>query len=128
MQAHVTAASQSFRLRERMEEANIRHGQEVRADIENVRVLAAAGRHGEIYFCNMRPIKVRELLASGDHGALPANVVLDGLEFPEPGTYDISNAVISANGDIRVAADERTAVHARARSVTRLFRNSVSTM
>lgn len=125
MQAHVTAASQSFKLRERMEEADIRHGQEVRADIANVRVLAATGHRGEIFFCNMRPIKVRQVLASGDRGTLPINVVLEGVEFPAPGTYDITDAVISANGDIRVAADERTRVRARDRSVRQRLSGSV---
>jgi hypothetical protein len=128
MQAHVTAASQAFRLRERLKEADIRHGQEVRADIENVRVYAAKGRSGDIFFCNMRPIRVRQVLASGDSEALPSNVVLDGLEFPAPGTYDITDAVISANGDIRIVADERTEVQGHARSIGRLLRGFVSSM
>jgi len=43
MEAGVTLQSQSFRLRERMEEANVFHGQEIRADLPNIRVLALAG-------------------------------------------------------------------------------------
>src|SRR6266702_612807 len=43
MNARVTSESQSFRLVERMEEAKISHGQELRADLSNVRVLALAG-------------------------------------------------------------------------------------
>jgi len=46
MEARITAQSQSFKLRERLEEAKVSHGQEVRADLPNVRVavLAATGR------------------------------------------------------------------------------------
>ncbi len=39
MEARVTAQSQSYRLRERMQEAKVSHGQEIRADLPNVRVL-----------------------------------------------------------------------------------------
>ena len=42
MNARVTSESQSFRLVERMEEAKISHGQELRADLSNVRVLCDA--------------------------------------------------------------------------------------
>src|SRR5690606_6719351 len=73
MEAHVTTQSQSFRLRQRAEEAHIRHGQEVRADVPNVRVTASAttqfawprrgaatgGRHGDVYFCNIGQIRIR---------------------------------------------------------------------
>lgn len=124
MQAHVTAASQSFKLRKHMEEANIQHGQEVRADIPNVRVVAAAGSRGDIFFCNIGPIRVKEVLASGDYGALPTTVLLDGLEFPAPGDYDIADALISANGDIRITADGRTRVQNRARLFSRVLTGS----
>lgn len=125
MQAHVTAASQSLKLRGHMEEANIRHGQAVRADIPNVRVVAATGRGGDIFFCNMGPIRVKEVLASGDHGALPTSVVLDGVDFPAAGEFDITDALISANGDIRISADGRTRVHSRSHLISQLQRGSI---
>ena len=47
MEARITAQSQSFKLRERLEEAKVSHGQEVRADLPNVRVaVLAAGAAG----------------------------------------------------------------------------------
>src|SRR2546427_6694255 len=69
MEARITAQSQSFKLRERLEEAKVSHGQEVRADLPNVRVgvLAATGE-AQLMFCNMGSIRVRELLQPGDQG------------------------------------------------------------
>ena len=60
MTARVTSESQSFRLVERMAEARISHGQELRADLPNVRVLALAGvAEVPALFCNMGPIRVQ---------------------------------------------------------------------
>src|SRR3989441_7481058 len=54
MKARVTSESQSFRLVERMAEARISHGQELRADLSNVRVLALAGvAEVPALFCNV---------------------------------------------------------------------------
>lgn len=124
MEAHVTSQSQSFRLRQRAEEAHIRHGQEVRADVPNVRVTASAtapfawprqgaatgGRHGDVFFCNVGQIRIREVLASGDDQPLPADVVVEGLEIAEPGSYDLLNVLVRSNGDIRLVMDEQTRI------------------
>ena len=118
MEARVTSYSQGHRLRERMEEAEVRHGQEIRADLPGVRV-TAMGRHwftgrasdkGEIFFCNMGPIKVRETTAPGDGGALPRNVVLQGLNVPAEGTYDLIDVLVQSNGDLRVIMDSESKV------------------
>jgi hypothetical protein len=125
MEAHVTAQSQSYRLRERFEEANVHHGQEVRADLPHIRV--AVGRtslawldrltgtiarpgESEVYFCETGRITIREVLKSGDNRPLPIDVVVDGLEVPVSGTFDIVNALVSSNGKIRLTVDERTRV------------------
>ena len=80
MKARVTSQSQPFRLMARMEEAKVLHGQEVRADLPNVRVTAVAGSgEGQALFCTIGPIRVREVLHRGDnqpfadrrHGAGP---------------------------------------------------------
>jgi hypothetical protein len=111
MNARVTSESQSFRLVERMEEAKISHGQELRADLPNVRVLALAGvAEVPALFCNMGPIRVRAILNRGDDRPLPAAVTLEGLEVPTSGTYDILNALVSSNGDLRLVVDGATSV------------------
>jgi hypothetical protein len=122
MEPRVTAYSQTYRLRERMGEASIEHGQEVRADLPGIRVTAAADRHGEpaagtIFFCTMGTIHVHEILAPGDGGSLPSEVVLEGLAVPEPGTYDILNALVHSNGALRVRVDTATRVVQRARDI-----------
>jgi hypothetical protein len=111
MEAGVTLQSQSFRLRERMEEANISHGQEIRADLPNIRVLALAGSgEGQALFCTMGPIRVREILNRGDDRSLPTDVTLEGLRVSSSGTYDILNALVSSNGNLRVVVDDQTKV------------------
>ena len=42
MEARVTAHSQAYRLRERMAQAEVQHGQEIRADLPGIGVLAMA--------------------------------------------------------------------------------------
>src|ERR1041385_473879 len=83
MEARITAQSQSFKLRERLEAAKVSHGQEDRADLPNVRVhvLAATGE-AQLMFCNMGSILVRELVQPGDQGPLASEVTLQGLAVP----------------------------------------------
>jgi hypothetical protein len=132
MEARITAHSQPYRLRERMEEAQIRHGTDVRVDLPGVRVMAfadswfsaitgaffstpSAAREGEVFFCNMGRVNVRETLVEGDDHPLPNSVILDGLKVNESGVYDIVNALVRSNGDIRVFIDEQTSVVAAKR-------------
>jgi hypothetical protein len=123
MEPRVMAHSQTFRLRERMAEAAIGHGQEVRADLPGIRVGAAMTNwrsapdpnFGVIFFCTMGSIRVREVLAPGDGRILPGEVILEGLAVPEPGTYDIFNALVHSNGALRVRVDAATQIVQRAR-------------
>ncbi len=124
MEPRVMAHSQSHRLRERMAEAAIGHGQELRADLPGIRVTAEVAdwrntpdpNVGAIFFCTMGSIRVREVLAPGDASPLPTEVILEGLAVPEPGTYDILNALIHSNGALRVRVDSATRVVQRARA------------
>jgi hypothetical protein len=118
MEARVTAYSQAHRLRERMEQAEVKHGQEIRADLPGIRV-TAMGRHwftgrpngkGEVFFCSMGPIRVREVTAPGDAAPLPSNVVVQGLEVPSDGTYDLVDVLVQSNGDLRLIVDGATRV------------------
>jgi hypothetical protein len=122
MEPRVFAHSQSYRLRERMSDAQIRHGQEVRADLPGIRVTAALegwrtspdSNIGTIFFCTMGRIRIREVLNQGDGDPLPTEVILDGLAVPGPGTYDILNALVHSNGSLRVQVDSATQVVPRA--------------
>ena len=129
MEPRVTAHSQTFRLRERMSEAKIRHGQEVRADLPGIRVSSGAESWhampapatGVVFFCTMGPIRVREVLTSGDERSLPSEVVLEGLAVPEAGTYDILNALVHSNGALRLIADSATRIVPSAREFDRTY-------
>jgi hypothetical protein len=101
-----------------MEQVEIRHGQEIRADLPGLRVTAMS-RHwftgrpngdGQVFFCTMGLIRVREVKASGDGAPLPSNVVVQGLEVPSDGTYDLIDTLIQSNGDLRVIVDSATQV------------------
>jgi hypothetical protein len=116
MEARVTAYSQSYRLREQVDQAQVRHGQEIRADLPGVKVGAMSnwftGRRtgkAEVFFCTMGPVRVREVREPGDGGPLPKNVTVQGLEVPNDGTYDLINVLIQSNGDLRVILDEASA-------------------
>ena len=123
MEPRVMAHSQSHRLRERMVEAEIRHGQEVRADLPGIRVTAefdgwrttAEPQRGVIFFCTMGAIKVREVIASGDSQPLPSEAVVEGLVVPQPGTYDLINALVHSNGALQLRVDSATRIVPRAR-------------
>ena len=111
MEARVTTQSQTFKLRERMEEANIHHGQEIRADLPNIRVVALAGTgEGQALFCTMGPIRVRETLNRGDERRLPTEVALQGLRVHTSGAFDLLNALVCSNGDLRLVVDDQTRV------------------
>jgi hypothetical protein len=44
--------------------------------------------------------------------------VLDGLTVPEPGAYDLMDAVVHSNGVLRIRVDARTRLVQRARGIT----------
>jgi hypothetical protein len=118
MEARVSADSQAYRLRERMARAKVQHGQEMRADLPGIRVVAMArewfiARHrekGEVFFCTMGPIRVRKVAVSGDGGPLPTDVVVEGLEVANVGTYDLLNVLVRSNGDLRLIVDDASRV------------------
>ena len=118
MQARVTANSQAYRLRERMAQAEVQHGQEIRADLPGIGVIAMVrdwftARHkgkGEVYFCTMGPIRVRTVTVPGDGGPLPTHVVVEGLEVASGGSYDLLNVLVQSNGDLRLIVDDATRV------------------
>jgi hypothetical protein len=139
MDAQVTSQSQTYRLEERAREAKLRHGQEVRADIPRVRVApdvyaTTASSHrlhwfwsdvpapaertpaettsprGDVFFCNIGRMRVREVLVEGDEAPLPSNVILEGLTVPKAGNYDLVNVLVRTNGAIRLIVDAETQV------------------
>jgi hypothetical protein len=123
MEARVTSYSQSHRLRERMAQAEVGHGQEIRADLPGIRVGATGrnwftgrpSRNGEVFFCTMGPITIRETTTPGDGGPLPSNVILEGLVVPAEGTYDLKHVLVQSNGDLRVIIDGASRVEPAAK-------------
>ena len=118
MEARVTAHSQAHRLRERMQQAEVKHGQEIRADLPGIAVVAMArdwftGRNrgkGQVFFCTMGPIRVREVMVPGDRGPLPSDAVVEGLEVAGAGSYDLLNVLVQSNGNLRLIVDDATRV------------------
>jgi hypothetical protein len=58
----------------------------------------------------MGPIQVRQVTTSGDSAPLPNNVVVQGLEVPTEGTYDLVDVLVQSNGDLRLIVDGATQV------------------
>src|SRR6266508_4982178 len=118
MEARVTANSQAYRLRERMAQVEVRHGQEIRADLPGIKVTASAGSwlgarqgdKGEVLFCGMGPMRVRRVTIPGHGKALTSDAVVQGLNVADEGTYDLLNALVRSNGDLRIIVDEVTEV------------------
>jgi hypothetical protein len=118
MEARVTSYSQAFRLRERMQQAEVQHGQEIRADLPGIKVSASGsgwlgarqGGKGEVFFCNMGPILVRKVTIAGDRRPLPNEAIVQGLNVADEGTYDLLNALVRSNGNLHVIVDEVTQV------------------
>jgi hypothetical protein len=118
MEARVTAYSQADRLREGMEKAAVRHGQEIRADLPGIKVIASARKwfaardtgKGEVLFCTMGPVRVREVTTPGDGRPLPTTVTLEGLVVPGSGAYDLLNTLVRSNGDLQLIVDDATRV------------------
>jgi hypothetical protein len=118
MEARVTAYSQSYRLRERMAQADVQHGDEIRADLPGIGVSMRArdwlafGQkdYAEIFFCTMGSVRVRNVSIRGDGRSLPGDVALDWSGVPGEGRYDLINALVRSNGDLRVIVDDATRV------------------
>ena len=118
MEVRVTASSQAYRLKERMEQAEVRHGQEIRADLPGIRVRtsppawigAREAERGVVFFCDMGPIRLRRVGIPGDELPLPNAARVQGLEVAAEGNYDLINALVRSNGDLRVIVDEVTEV------------------
>jgi hypothetical protein len=118
MEVRVAAYSQTNRLRERMTEADVGHGQEVRIDVRNVRV-QVAGRTwldrreqvmGHVFFCAVGRVDVRRVVIEGDGRPLPEATILDGLRVPCEGSYDLLNVLVRSNGKLRLIVDEASRV------------------
>ncbi len=58
----------------------------------------------------MGPIRVRAILNRGDEGPLPTDVTLEGLQVSTSGVYDILNALVGSNGNLRLVVDDQTTV------------------
>lgn len=91
----------------------MRHGDEARATIPNVRVEAAEGvfgARGQMYFCNIGGLRVHgPAERTGDGNPLPDEVELVGkFHAPRPGFYNLENVRLFSNGSIQVIATEET--------------------
>lgn len=121
MRPEVADVSQTERLRSAMTSSAISHGQTVRADIERVEVSTKAYARALVFFCGIHGVRVRETVRAGDGGPLPPQVALKGLSVDHEGIYDIKNALITSNGRIEIAVDEKSSVVPRPRALMDIF-------
>lgn len=114
--------SQSGVLRDRMEKAGFTHGREARANLRGLNVRSTAREEGIVYFCDLEPIDVVEVMQEGDGASLPSEVKVEDLCFAGLGSYDLQDVILSSNGVLRIKADERTRVQRR--SLLRWMQNA----
>jgi len=101
-----------------MAQAKVQHGQEIRADLPGIGVIAVGrdwftARHtgkGEVFFCAMGPTRVRKVTIPGNGGPPPTDAIVEGLEVASGGTYDLLNVLVRSNGDLRLIVDDATRV------------------
>ena len=105
MEARVAAYSQSNRLRDRMAEAGVRA-------VSRPRFGRPEPVKADVFFCTMGPVQVRRVVIEGDGRPLPDVTILDGLDVPREGTYDLLNVLVRSNGDLRLIVDEASRVGA----------------
>jgi hypothetical protein len=58
----------------------------------------------------MGPIRVRKVTIPGDGLPLPTTVVVEGLDVPSAGTYDLLDVLVQSNGDLRLIVDDAARV------------------
>jgi hypothetical protein len=58
----------------------------------------------------MERLRVRTRLNAGDGRALPETVTLEGFEVATVGEFDILNALVQSNGNIRVIVDSESEI------------------
>lgn len=97
-----------------MYDEGMKHGDTARVDILNVRVGYPNGQGdlqtNGVYFCEIRGIKVRRVLAYGDGGDLPGDVKLSQFRVRRHGYVDLINVLLRSNGAIEVTLDPESEV------------------
>jgi hypothetical protein len=104
--------SQPYVLQKRMEQAGLKHGDTVIADIKNVRVDSHNSITPVMYFCPTNQVEVKQKLQTGDDYWLPdvARIIGD-LKISGnrgDGLYHLRNVKLHSNGTIQIIAMEET--------------------
>lgn len=112
--AVLTSYSQPHVLQQRMKEANLTHGDRVKADISPVRLESNFGKM-VMYFCPAQTISVHKKLEAGDGGSIPCEAIIEGFQLPaniKSGLYDLKNVELFSNGTMQVIAGPNTVFEA----------------
>lgn len=113
-----TSGSQPGVLRQRLEEAGVRHGETVVANLRGVRVETVMTgplgnrRQAQLFFCAMAPVEIVSREGGGDEQPLPYGVALEeGFAVPnEAGFVDMLGVRIHPNGMINLASAQEVRV------------------
>jgi len=106
----LTQYSQPHVLKHRMNEADLKHGDTVTANISPVRIESVFGKM-VMYFCPTQNINILNKLETGDGLPLPEEATIKNITVPDdikPGLYNIINATLHSNGTMQVIANENT--------------------
>jgi len=106
-----THRSQGYVLAARMRTEEVKHDEKVLADIDCVRITSLSAVVGEITFCPVLSIKVKEIVEQGDGKEIVSHepVVKGGLLAPkQDGTYRLKNVLLKSNGVLSIEATPAT--------------------
>jgi len=106
----LTSFSQPHVLQSKMKEEKMTHGGTVTANLSPVRL--EMSKDGVImYFCPMKTLQIREIIAEGDGDVIPNQAKVESLNVPtdyKSGFYELENILLSSNGTIQVKGTEKT--------------------
>lgn len=117
-------AAQAYKVHDQAARAGIKHGSDVRVDIEGLAVFAdnpntigaffrwlfRLPQLARVRFCGLNGFRVRKVTATGK-GKNHRRVTLQDLNIDTEGEFRLENARMVSNGALRIIVDKETRVH-----------------
>lgn len=108
----LTSYSQSHVLQYRMQEAGLKHGDTVTANLSNIRLEPMGIGRTVMFFCPMNKIEISSIISHGDDAPLPSDATLKGVladpKIAKSGLFNLNNVTLHSNGTLQVIANEDT--------------------
>jgi hypothetical protein len=108
----ITADSQHYKLKEKMEEASMKHGTTAIVNLDNIKLKYSRGwkyNNLDLFFCEMKPIEVVKITEKGDGKDIPNQLSqINGFKVEKAGVYRIENVLLTSNGTMQMHKTRET--------------------